>query len=37
MTPMPHPRIGQTGQKYPAPANTAVSNQMAIITADTAR
>lgn len=34
---MPQPRMGQTGQKYHAPANTAVANQMPIINTDTAR
>ena len=34
---MPIPMIGQTGQKYQAPAVTATASQMPIISSDAAR
>jgi hypothetical protein len=36
-TPMPMPRIGHTGQKYHAPAVTATTSQMPIISRDAAK
>ena len=37
MTPIPPPRMGQTGQKYQAPTATASATQMPSISSDAAK